>query len=123
MGHYNKSNTPKVFCHILKEFDLKNYYSNEFQFNYGLNFIYYDFNPGTIGPLTADSGFNFSKLNKKFAFENSIYFDVLQKISNQFSMRYGIRINQFLRLRQNGLQKYIDNIHLHLFFHLFYKDS
>ena len=91
------------------KFDLKNYYSNEFQFNYGLNFIYYDFNPGTIGPLTADSGFNFSKLNKKFAFENSTYFDVLHKISNQLSMRYGIRINQFLRLRQNGLQKYIDN--------------
>jgi hypothetical protein len=91
------------------KFDLKNYYSNEFQFNYGLNFIYYDFNPGTIGPLTADSGFNFSKLNKKFAFENSTYFDVLHKISNRLSMRYGIRINQFLRLRQNGLQKYIDN--------------
>ena len=91
------------------KFDLKNYYSNEFQFNYGLNFIYYDFNPGTIGPLTADSGFNFSKLNKKFAFENSTYFDVLHKISSQLSMRYGIRINQFLRLRQNGLQKYIDN--------------
>ena len=91
------------------KFDLKNYYSNEFQFNYGLNFIYYDFNPGIIGPLTADSGFNFSKLNKKFAFENSTYFDVLHKISNRLSMRYGIRINQFLRLRQNGLQKYIDN--------------
>ncbi len=91
------------------KFDLKNYYSYEFQFNYGLNFIYYDFNPGTIGPLTADSGFNFSKLNKKFAFENSTYFDVLHKISNRLSMRYGIRINQFLRLRQNGLQKYIDN--------------
>ena len=91
------------------KFDLKNYYSNKFQFNYGLNFIYYDFNPGTIGPLTADSGFNFSKLNKKFAFENSTYFDVLHKISNRLSMRYGIRINQFLRLRQNGLQKYIDN--------------
>ena len=43
------------------------------------------------------------------AFENSTYFDVLHKISNQLSMRYGIRINQFLRLRQNGLQKYIDN--------------
>jgi len=91
------------------KFDLKNYYSNEFQFNYGLNFIYYDFNPGTIGPLTADSGFNFSKLHKKFAFENSTYFDVLHKISNRLSMRYGFRINQFLRLRQNGLQKYIDN--------------
>ena len=88
------------------KFDLKNYYSNIFQFNYGLNVIYYDFNPGTIGPLTPDSGFNFSRLNKKYAFENSTYFDVIQKINSQFSMRYGIRLNQFLRLRQNGLQHY-----------------
>ena len=88
------------------KFDLKNYYSNIFQFNYGLNVIYYDFNPGTIGPLTPDSGFNFSRLNKKYAFENSTYFDVIHKINNQLSMRYGIRLNQFLRLRQNGLQQY-----------------
>lgn len=88
------------------KFDLKNYYSNIFQFNYGLNVIYYDFNPGTIGPLTPDSGFNFSRLNKKYAFENSTYFDVIHKINSQLSMRYGIRLNQFLRLRQNGLQHY-----------------
>ena len=88
------------------KFDLKNYYSNIFQFNYGLNVIYYDFNPGTIGPLTPDSGFNFSRLNKKYAFENSTYFDVIHKINSQLSMRYGIRLNQFLRLRQNGLQQY-----------------
>ena len=91
------------------KFDLKNYYSNIFQFNYGLNVIYYDFNPGTIGPLTPDSGFNFSRLNKKYAFENSTYFDVIQKINSQFSMRYGIRLNQFLRLRQNGLQQYAND--------------
>ena len=91
------------------KFDLKNYYSNIFQFNYGLNVIYYDFNPGTIGPLTPDSGFNFSRLNKKYAFENSTYFDVIHKINNQLSMRYGIRLNQFLRLRQNGLQQYAND--------------
>ena len=91
------------------KFDLKNYFSNDLQFNYGLNFIYYDFNPGTIGPLTADSGFNFSKLNKKFAMENSIYFDVIHKISSKLSLRYGLRVNQFLRLRQNGLQSYLNN--------------
>ena len=85
------------------KFDLKNYYSNIFQFNYGLNVIYYDFNPGTIGPLTPDSGFNFSRLNKKYAFENSTYFDVIHKINSQLSMRYGIRLNQFLRLRQLSL--------------------
>ena len=91
------------------KFDLKNYYSNIFQFNYGLNVIYYDFNPGTIGPLTPDSGFNFSRLNKKYAFENSTYFDVIHKINSQLSLRYGIRLNQFLRLRQNGLQQYANN--------------
>ena len=91
------------------KFDLKNYYSNIFQFNYGLNVIYYDFNPGTIGPLTTDSGFNFSRLNKKYAFENSAYFDVIHKINSQLSMRYGIRLNQFLRLRQNGLQQYAND--------------
>ena len=91
------------------KFDLKNYYSNIFQFNYGLNIIYYDFNPGTIGPLTPDSGFNFSRLNKKYAFENSTYFDVIHKINSQLSMRYGIRLNQFLRLRQNGLQQYAND--------------
>ena len=91
------------------KFDLKNYFSNKFQFNYGLNFIYFDFNPGSIGPLTDESGINFSQLNKKFAMENSGYFDVIHKISNKLSMRYGFRINQFLRLRQDGLQKYLDN--------------
>ena len=91
------------------KFDLKNYYSNIFQFNYGLNVIYYDFNPGTIGPLTPDSGFNFSRLNKKYAFENSTYFDVIHKINSQLSLRYGIRLNQFLRLRQNGLQQYAND--------------
>ena len=91
------------------KFDLKNYYSNIFQFNYGLNVIYYDFNPGTIGPLTPDSGFNFSRLNKKYAFENSTYFDVIHKINNRLSIRYGIRLNQFLRLRQNGLQQYAND--------------
>ena len=91
------------------KFDLKNYYSNILQFNYGLNVIYYDFNPGTIGPLTPDSGFNFSRLNKKYAFENSTYFDVIHKINSQLSMRYGIRLNQFLRLRQNGLQQYAND--------------
>ena len=59
--------------------------------------------------MTPDSGFNFSRLNKKYAFENSTYFDVIHKINSQLSMRYGIRFNQFLRLRQNGLQQYAND--------------
>ena len=49
------------------KFDLKNYFSNNLQFNFGTNIIYYDFRPGKIFPLTEDSGINESTLNKKFA--------------------------------------------------------
>ena len=91
------------------KFDIKNYYSNEFQFNYGLNIIYFDFNPGEISPLTSNSGINYSKLNSKYAVESSAYFDIINKISPNFSVRYGLRFNQFLRLRQQGLQSYIND--------------
>ena len=91
------------------KFDIKNYFSNEFQFNYGLNIIYFDFNPGEISPLTPNSGINYSKLNSKYAIESSAYFDIINKISSNISVRYGLRFNQFLRLRQQGLQSYIND--------------
>ena len=91
------------------KFDLKNYYSSKIQFNYGTNIIYYDFNPGKIMPLNDKSGINRSDLNKKFAFENSAYFDVIHKINNKISLRYGLRFNQFIRLKQTGLKTYLNN--------------
>ena len=75
------------------KFDIKNYFSNEFQFNYGLNIIYFDFNPGEISPLTPNSGINYSKLNSKYAVESSAYFDIINKISPNLSVRYGLRFN------------------------------
>ena len=90
------------------KFDLKNYYSNNIQFNYGLNSIYYEFNPGEIKPIN-ESGINFKKFDRKFALENAAYFDIIQKVSSKFAVRYGFRINQFLRLRQNGLNRYLND--------------
>ena len=80
------------------KFDLKNYYSNKIQFNYGLNSIYYEFNPGEISPINQ-SGINFTILERKFALENAAYFDVVHKPSTKISFRYGLRLNQFLRFR------------------------
>ena len=91
------------------KFDIKNYFSSKFQFNYGINLIYFDFNPGEISPLTEDSGINYSKLNAKYAIESSLYFDVINKINSNLSIRFGFRFNQFLRLRQQGLQSYIND--------------
>ena len=90
------------------KYDLKNYYSNNIQFNYGLNSIYYEFNPGEIKPIN-ESGINYTKLDKKFAMENAAYFDVIHKVSSKVSMRYGFRLNQFLRFKQNGLNRYLND--------------
>ncbi len=90
------------------KYDLKNYYSNNIQFNYGLNSIYYEFNPGEIKPIN-ESGINYTKLHRKFAMENAAYFDVIHKVSSNVSMRYGFRLNQFLRFKQNGLNRYLND--------------
>ena len=89
------------------KFDLKNYFTDNIQFNYGLNSIYYEFNPGKIKPIN-NSGINFKDLNKKYALENSAYFDVVQKVNSKISLRYGLRFNQFLRFKQNGLNTYMN---------------
>ena len=90
------------------KFDLKNYFNENIQFNYGLNLIYYEFNPGEIKPI-ENSGINYKNLNKKYALENSAYFDVIQKVSRKVSLRYGLRFNQFLRFKQNGLNTYLES--------------
>ena len=77
------------------KFDLKNYFTDNIQFNYGLNSIYYEFNPGKIKPIN-NSGINFKDLNKKYALENSAYFDVVQKVNSKISLRYGLRFNHCL---------------------------
>jgi hypothetical protein len=37
------------------KYDFQNYISDNFKLNYGVNAIYYDFNPGTIRPSDANS--------------------------------------------------------------------
>jgi hypothetical protein len=45
------------------KYDFKNI-SDKFKLNYGVNAIYYDFNPGTIKPSNSESGINFDQLIK-----------------------------------------------------------
>ena len=41
--------------------------------------------------------------------ENSAYFDVVQKVNlEKYLLRYGLRFNQFLRFKQNGLNTYMN---------------
>jgi len=88
------------------KYDLKHYISNNFKLEYGLNSIYYKFNPGEINPIDETSGINPFKLIDKYAFENAIYVDAEHKISNKLSISYGARFSTFHRLGQDELNIY-----------------
>jgi hypothetical protein len=91
------------------KYDFKHYISNNLKLEYGLNSIYYRFNPGEIRPTTESSGINPFKLTNKFALENAIYLDAEHKISSKLSVRYGARFSTFHRLGQDELNVYENN--------------
>ena len=91
------------------KYDFKHYLSNTFQLNYGINNIYYKFNPGEIKPNREDSGIIREKLFDKYANEFGAYLDAEHRISDKFSLQYGLRLSHFTRLGQDGLNIYQDN--------------
>ncbi len=88
------------------KYDLKHYISDNFQLNYGINTIYFRFNPGEIKPNSTDSGINREKLIDKYANEFGAYIDAEHKISNHLTLQYGLRLSNFIRLGQDELNIY-----------------
>ncbi|MDT0540013.1 MULTISPECIES: TonB-dependent receptor [Croceitalea] len=91
------------------KYDLKHYINDGLQINYGLNNIYYVFNPGKIKPNRDDSGIIEDQLTKKYANEAAAYIDVEQKITDNLSVNYGLRASMFNRLGQDELFVYENN--------------
>ncbi|MFC4722164.1 carboxypeptidase-like regulatory domain-containing protein [Geojedonia litorea] len=91
------------------KYDLKHYLSTTLKWFYGLNSVYYKFNPGKIEPTSSSSGINPFKLTDKYALENAVYVDLEHQLSNKVAISYGIRLSSFLRLGQNALNIYNEN--------------
>ncbi len=91
------------------KYDFKHYLSNNFQINYGINNIYYRFNPGKIEPSDSESGIIENQLIQKYANEFAVYVDVEQNITENLSMQYGLRLSNFIRLGQDELNVYANN--------------
>jgi hypothetical protein len=91
------------------KYDFKNYISDKIKLNYGINSIYYDFNPGTINPTNTSSGINYKQLDQKYAFEPSAYLEAEHKISDKFSLMYGLRYSMFYRLGASTVNLYENN--------------
>ncbi len=91
------------------KYDFKYYLSNKIKLNFGANSIYYDFNPGTINPSNSSSGINFKQIEKKYAFEPSVYLDAEQKITDKINVEYGFRYSMFSRLGSSTKNLYAND--------------
>jgi len=90
------------------KYDFKHYISDKIKLNYGVNAIYYDFNPGTLKP-TGVSGINYQQFEKKYALEPAAYIEAEHNISNKFSLMYGLRYSHFSRLGESNVNIYSNN--------------
>lgn len=88
------------------KYDLKHYLNDKITLDYGLNNIYYVFNPGKIRPNREDSGIVAQQLTKKYANEAAAYVSVEHRIGEQLSLNYGLRVSHFNRLGQDELFVY-----------------
>lgn len=91
------------------KYDFKHYLSDKLKLNYGVNGIYYQFNPGTIKPSGEDSGINPDQLDKKYAFEPSVYLDAESQLSKKITVAYGLRYSLFYRLGASTINYYDNN--------------
>ncbi|MEP6931264.1 MAG: outer membrane beta-barrel protein, partial [Flavobacterium sp.] len=91
------------------KYDFKHYISDKFKLNYGLSGIYYEFNPGTIKPTGDVLGINPDQLDKKYAFEPSVYLDAESQLSKKITVSYGLRYSLFYRLGSSTVNYYADN--------------
>ena len=91
------------------KYDFKNYISDKLRLNYGINGIFYEFNPGTINPVGESSGINYFQLDRKYAAESAAYVEAEQKLSEKFSVMYGLRYSLFYRLGASTVNNYQNN--------------
>ncbi|MBA9074443.1 hypothetical protein GGR22_002610 [Flavobacterium gossypii] len=91
------------------KYDFKHYISEKLKMTYGLNAVYYDFNPGTISPTGPSSGINHDQLDKKYALEPALYIDAEQEVTEKLSVNYGLRYSMFYRLGQQDMNIYANN--------------
>ncbi|CAI8220875.1 MAG: TonB-dependent receptor SusC [Formosa sp. Hel1_33_131] len=88
------------------KYDFKQYISDRYKLEYGIHSTFYRFNPGVISPNGPQSGINKEELTNKFAFENAVYFDVNQQVTDRLALSYGARLSTFLRLGQKEINVY-----------------
>lgn len=90
------------------KYDFSHHVSNRLSLKYGLNSIYYQFNPGTIRPFDEMSGVHPKQLAKKNALESALYLSTEAKLTDRISLNAGLRLSNFMRLG-GEMNKYLND--------------
>lgn len=80
--------------------------SEKFKLNYGIDGLYYNFNPGLLEPTTSDSPVNHRQLDKKFALETAAFIDFEHQVTKKLNLRYGLRYSKFYRFGAEEISTY-----------------
>lgn len=88
------------------KYDLTHFATDKAKLRYGINSIYYEFDPGRIVPTTPTSAINEEQLIKKYAWENALYIDGDFKMTDNVNINAGLRLTSFNRLGQDNLNIY-----------------
>jgi len=91
------------------KYNFNHHLSDKLVLNYGINSIYYQFNPGTIKPMDTTSSVNADQIEKKYAWENALYVSAEQKLTDKISLIYGLRYSYFLRLGEQHVNNYANS--------------
>lgn len=91
------------------KYDFKHYLSDKFKLDYGVNAIYYDFNPGEISASGNDSSINPQSFEHKYAFEPAIYIDAEHEITDFLNISYGVRYSMFYRMGSQTMSLYAND--------------
>jgi hypothetical protein len=90
------------------KYNWKHSITEKFKLSYGVDGVYYDFNPGTVQPTNSESNLNYKQLDKKYAFESSAYIDFENQITEKLNLRYGLRYSTFYRIGSENINIYDD---------------
>lgn len=91
------------------KYDWQHSLSQKVGLNYGVEAIYYDFNPGTLAPSGSGSSINYEQLDKKYALQPSFYIDNELEITQKLNLRYGFRYSMFYRYGAEEVSTYANN--------------
>ncbi len=92
------------------KYDFKYYLSDAFKLDFGLNGIYYNFQPGEARPTAASSPVNLTILDEKRAFESGLYLNAEHKLSNKLTAQCGLRYSGFSRLGGQPITEYANGL-------------